>query len=152
MLQHDAFYTMKGYQINEDGQLSTAMEDYLEMISRLLKGNTVVRTGELAEQLHVTPSSASKMIQQLKQAGLIHTEKYSYIQLTKKGEKEGNYLLWRHDVIQNFLCALNHSEDELEQVEKIEHFLNKRTIKNLHALTTLLNTDHSDFLPDGEET
>lgn len=78
MLQHDAFYTMKGYQINEDGQLSTAMEDYLEMISRLLKGNTVVRTGELAEQLHVTPSSASKMIQQA-QTGWPHP--YRKIQL-----------------------------------------------------------------------
>jgi Mn-dependent transcriptional regulator len=132
------FYTLKGYQINMEAKLTYAMEDYLEMICRLMEQSAVVRIGELAEKLHVKPSSASRMMQQLKLAGYIQAEKYGYIRLTEKGRQAGDYLLYRHDVLQRFLCALNHSESELEQVEKIEHFLNKSTVENLNALTARL--------------
>lgn len=132
------FYTFKGYQSNEEKELSATMEDYLEMICRLLQENAVVRGGELAERLHVKPSSACKMIQQLNVAGYIHSEKYGYIILTEKGKIAGDYLLYRHDVLQRFLCLLNHSEDELEQVEKIEHFLAETTVRNLDALAACM--------------
>lgn len=129
---------MKGYQINEAAELTPAMEDYLEMICRLMEDCSVVRLGELAEGLHVKPSSASKMIRLLSETGYINAEKYGYILLTEKGRQAGNYLLYRHDVLQRFLCILNHSESELEQVEKIEHFFDKRTVENLDKLTAML--------------
>lgn len=44
-------------------------------------------------------------------------------------------------MIHRFLCALNHSDSELEQVEKIEHFLNPNTVKNLELLTTHLTEE-----------
>ncbi|HPE16802.1 MAG TPA: iron dependent repressor, metal binding and dimerization domain protein [Oscillospiraceae bacterium] len=132
------FYTMKGYQVNAPGELTPAMEDYLEMICRLLGQKEVVRIGELAERLHVRPSSTSKMIGLLKSAGYVDSEKYGYILLTEKGREAGNYLLYRHEVLRRFLCALNHTEDELEQVEKIEHFLDRSTVENLSALTARL--------------
>ena len=44
-----------------------------------------------------------------------------------------------HPVLNNFLCLLNNSHNELEQVEKIEHFLNKKTIDNLALLTKELH-------------
>ncbi len=106
----------------------------MEMISRLLQENKVVRIGELAYKLHVKPSSTSKMIRQLKAADYVDFENYGYISLTEKGRTKGDYLLYRHEVLHRFLCALNHTEDELEQVEKIEHFLNRTTVENLHVL------------------
>lgn len=135
------FYTLKGYQVNAPTELTPAMEDYLEMIYRLLQHREVVRIGELAGNLHVKPSSTSKMIQLLKAAGYVNSEKYGYICLTEKGRQEGEYLLYRHLVLQRFLCMLNHTEDELEQVEKIEHFFNRPTIKNLHSLTKKLEKE-----------
>ena len=36
MQEKDGFYTLKGYQANGAGELTSAMEDYLEMICRLL--------------------------------------------------------------------------------------------------------------------
>ena len=138
MIDTKGFYTMKGYQINEAAELTPAMEDYLEMICRLMEDCSVVRLGELAEGLHVKPSSASKMIRLLSETGYINAEKYGYILLTEKGRQAGNYLLYRHDVLQRFLCILNHSESELEQVEKIEHFFDKRTVENLDKLTATL--------------
>lgn len=138
MFDAKGFYTMKGYQINEEAELTPAMEDYLEMICRLMESHSVVRLGEVAEGLHVKPSSASKMIRLLSDTGYIDAEKYGCILLTKKGRQAGDYLLYRHDVLQRFLCKLNGSDDELEQVEKIEHFLDKRTITNLDLLIAQL--------------
>lgn len=129
------FYTLKGYQLNETNKLTASMEDYLEMICRILINTDVVRINELAEKLHVKPSSASKMVSNLKEAGYIDFEKYGYIVATKKGIEIGRYLLHRHDVLHKFLCMLNNTDNELDQVEKIEHFLNKSTIKNLEKLT-----------------
>ncbi len=135
MSDNEGFYTFKRYQLNDTGKLSSSMEDYLEMICRVLQRCDVVRINELAEKLHVKPSSASKMVSNLKQAGYIEFKKYGYIVATKKGMETGNYLLYRHDVLHDFLCAINHSDNELEQVEKIEHFINKSTIENLEKFT-----------------
>ncbi len=136
--QSDGFYTMKGYALNADGELTSAMEDYLEMISRLTRQNQSVRVSDLSKMLHVKAPSVTKMVQQLGQSGLIQAEKYRDIYLTDKGREIGNYLLYRHGVIHRFLCALNHSDNELEQAEKIEHFLNRTTVKNLELLTARL--------------
>lgn len=135
------FFTLKGYQLNEQLELTTAMEDYLEMICRIMKVNSRVKVSDLSKRLHVKPSSVTKMLQQLNQAEYIHTEKYGDIALTEKGHKTGAYLLYRHDVIHRFLCVLNGSDNELEQVEKIEHFLSQNTVKNLDLLTARLRRE-----------
>lgn len=44
----DGFYTMKGYALNADGEMTSAMEDYLEMIFRLAQQNQVVRVSDLS--------------------------------------------------------------------------------------------------------
>ena len=75
------------------------------------------------------------MVNNLKHLGYVTFEKYGYIKLTEEGSKTGAYLLYRHEVLHDFLCLLNNSENELEQVEKIEHFLNEKTIKNIKRIT-----------------
>lgn len=134
MKQTDGFYTIKGYALQTAGELTSAMEDYLEMIARIHKEGRRVRVRELSGRLHVKASSATKMVQQLVLTGFLEAEKYGDIVLTEKGLETGHYLLHRHDVVHRFLCLLNHSDNELEQVEKIEHFLDKRTIENLERL------------------
>jgi Mn-dependent DtxR family transcriptional regulator len=129
------FHTMKGYEINSQNELTPAMEDYLEMVCRLLNNQTYVRIGELSNKLHVKPSSATKIVQQLKALGYIKFEKYGHITLTEKGTNEGQYLLYRHNILHEFLCIINNSKNELEQVEKIEHFLNRKTIDNIKLIT-----------------
>ena len=139
------FYTLTGYQHREQAQITPAMEDYLEMIYRLSReeqpGGRVVRRRDIAEQLHVRPASASKMTAQLKELGYIEAQKYGYICLTDKGRDLGRYLLFRHEVLHRFLCLLNNSENELEQAEKLEHFLTRKTIGNLWHLTQRLEDE-----------
>jgi len=112
----DGFYTMKGYAVLEDGELTSAMEDYLEMIARIHGQGKSVRGNDLSRLLHVKASSVTKMVQQLAEVGLVTAEKYGVIVLTESGIKLGSYLLYRHNVLHSFLCLLNHSENELEQV------------------------------------
>ena len=139
------FYTQKGYELHNTDDLTASMEDCLEMICRMLKGQDIVRIQALSENLHVKPSSASKMVNALKERGYISFQKYGYLTATPKGLEVGEYLLYRHDILHKFLCLLNHSENELEQVEKIEHFINRETIENLHLLLEHLKSSTSFF-------
>ena len=122
------FYTMKGYERSASDEMTSSMEDYLEMVCRMEEEGEPIRVSSLAASLHVRPSSASKMLDNLRKAGYIDFKKYGSIMVTDKGYEEGRYLLHRHRVLQDFFCTLNHTEDELELVEKIEHFINHRTV------------------------
>ena len=128
------FYTLKGYSILEGKAITSSMEDYLEIIYRIHSTGEAVRINAISEMLHVKPSSASKMVDNLKKQGLVSSKKYGYITLTDIGIELGKYLLFRHDTIHRLLCYINQSENELEQVEKIEHFINSETVENISRL------------------
>ena len=136
------FYTQKGYQMRSQHALTGAMEDYLEMICRQAEADGCARIGLLAEGLNVRPSSASKMVYQLRTLGLVAFEKYGLIQPTEKGWSVGRWLLHRHEVLHRFFCMLNGSTDELELVEQVEHYLNEGTVRNLEALLERLEAHY----------
>lgn len=98
----DGFYTMKGYERSASDELTSSMEDYLEMVCRMEEEGEPIRVSSLAASLHVRPSSASKMLDNLKKAGYIDFKKYGSIMVTEKGYEEGRYLLHRHQVLQDF--------------------------------------------------
>lgn len=136
----EGFYTMKGYELVRRGLLTAAMEDYLEMICRMQAGGEgVVRVSALAASLHVKPSSASKMAGNLREKGLISFPRYGYITLTETGRSVGEYLLRRHELVNRLLCAINGTEEELEECEKIEHFLSPRTVMNIQGFLARKN-------------
>ena len=141
MNDKNGFYTMKGYELGEEGELTPAMEDYLEMICRISRIKGAVSISELAARLHVKPSSASKMVNNLKNRGYIGFEKYGSIIITDDGLEAGMYLLYRHSVLHEFLKTINGSDNELEQVEKIEHFINGATVESLEKLTLRIRAD-----------
>ena len=132
MSDQNEFYTLKGYSFMSDKKtITSAMEDYLEMIYRISSANQVVRIKQLSELLHVKPSSASKMAAALKEKGFLAFEKYGHITLTEMGKRMGKSLLYRHNLLHQFFCLINHSDNELTLVEKIEHFIDDNTIKNI---------------------
>ena len=122
------FRTLTGYRDAEKKKITSAMEDYLEMIFRMAGDGGAVRAGDLARRLHVTPPSATKMIANLAECGCVDTVRYGYVTLTEYGRCVGEYLMTRHDTVHRFLCHLNGTESELEQAEKIEHFILPRTL------------------------
>ena len=125
------FFTTRGYSRQEKREISHAMEDYLEMIYRYMQKNDYIRVNQLAAALNVQPPSASKMAAKLRDRGMIVFEPYDVIRLTQCGKELGSYLLHRHDILHRFLCMVNHTENELELVEKIEHHFNPEMVKNI---------------------
>jgi len=110
------------------------MEDYLEMIYRNSLKNKSIRIKDISVKLNVKPSSVSKMINKLKELGLVNFHKYGQITMTSLGIKKGSYLLYRHNILKRFFKLLNKDNYKLEQVEKIEHFIDPITIKNINDL------------------
>ena len=104
------------------------MEDYLEMIYRRKKEKITITS--LSIDLNVKKSSCSKMISKLKNLNLIYVQE-SHISLTEKGENIATYLYHRHQVLEAFLKKLNKQDFKLEQVEKIEHFVDEITLLNI---------------------
>ena len=136
------FFTLKGYARMEKSQITSAMEDYLEMIYRMHQEKRDLRITALAEALNVKPSSASRMVTNLARQELVSFEKYGIISLTEKGASLGGYLLFRHEILHRFFCYLNHSSCELEQVEKVEHFLDSQTIWNMKLFLEKHQNEH----------
>lgn len=128
------FHTPGGYRNLQHRAMTESMEDYLEMICRYAREEGFVRINALAGALNVRPSSASKMVSHLKEGGYVSFEKYGEIRPTEKGAAYGEYLLHRHHVLHRFFCLLNHSTDELDQTEQVEHFINPDTLAGLERL------------------
>ena len=136
------FRTSRGYQMlsQQEGALTSSMEDYLEMIYRACSQNGYSRVGKVSEMLHVKPSSASKMIFKLADMGYIDYDRYEIIQLTETGKKAGAALLRRHTIIEEFLGLIG-SPNSLEETELIEHSLSDTTVESLQVLIEYFRSD-----------
>ncbi len=134
VVDESSFYTIRGYNQLDHAVISHTMEDYLEMICRLAGQGKYVRVNQLASLLNVRPPSASKMAAKLRERGMVQFEPYGIIRLTQRGEETGAWLLHRHTVLHRLFCHINQSKDELELVERIEHFIDSRTIENIEKL------------------
>jgi len=132
--EEEEFFTFRELMKRDDDDLTASMEDYLEMVYRLSGNHGFTRVNELASALNVQPPSVSKMIQKLAEQGMVAYEKYGYIILTAKGKELGKELLYRHQVVEDFLKLLGVTEGLLEQTEMIEHTLNPQTLKELARL------------------
>lgn len=129
------FHTVRGYQMlsQQGGQITPAMEDYLEMIYRLCLKDGYSRVGRLSDLLHVKPSSASKMIFKLSELGYIKYDRYEIIFLTDKGKEAGEFLLKRHNTVENFLKLIGIT-DTLEETELLEHSFHPDAVVKLNSL------------------
>lgn len=147
MDKNQEFHTVRGYQLIEQAkkQLTSAMEDYLEMIYRNILTEGYMRINSLAELLHVKPSSATKMVQKLTELGFLKYEKYGIIFLTEQGRQIGEFLLKRHNIIEKFLENIGIGENLLVETELIEHNVSVSTMKSIELLNLYFG-EHPHFL------
>ncbi|NLK71721.1 MAG: DtxR family transcriptional regulator [Clostridiales bacterium] len=150
MAKNQVFRTVRGYQLlaQSNRLLSSAMEDYLEMIYRNAIEDGYVRMTSLSDMLHVKPPSATKMVQKLTQLGFLKYEKYGIIMLTELGKIAGEFLLKRHNTIEIFLRNIGVSEDALVETELMEHNIGDDTLKCIEIFNAFLlknNEFHKAF-------
>jgi Mn-dependent DtxR family transcriptional regulator len=149
---NNEFHTVRGYQLLEQNKkkLTSAMEDYLEMIYRNSLEEGYIRINLLAELLNVSAASASRMVQRLGELGLLNYKKYGIIILSESGKEIGKYLLERHYIIENFLKMISCEDDLLQQTELMEHNINPVTIHKINILSNFFS-ENKDIL-DGFRT
>lgn len=133
------FHTVRGYELIQDEHklLTSAMEDYLEMIYRETEKEEFIRLNYLADRLNVQASSATKMVQKLASLGYANYERYGIISLTAKGKDKGKYLLNRHKIIESFLQNIGVKENLLRETELIEHNISATTLVKIESLNQL---------------
>lgn len=127
-MKKEEYFTLTGYHQKQHNQISYAMEDYIEMIYRLTNNGEKLKLKDLAHHLHVSNPSASIMIKRLRALEIINSKE---LFLTEKGRNIGEYLLYRHNILICFFKWLNKKQYSLEQVEKVEHFMDPHTIDNI---------------------
>jgi Mn-dependent DtxR family transcriptional regulator len=115
-----------------------SMEDYIEQIYLLIDNKGYARVSDIADALSVHPSSVTKMVQKLDKDDYLVYEKYRGLILTAKGNKIGKRLVFRHDLLEQFLNLIGVKEENIyEDVEGIEHHLSWDSIDRIGDLVQL---------------
>lgn len=121
-----------------------SMEDYIEQIYLLIEEKGYARVSDIAESLKVHPSSVTKMVQKLDRDQYLNYEKYRGLVLTAKGKKVGKRLVYRHELLEQFLGIIGVNKDLIyDDVEGIEHHLSWDSIDRIGDLVQYFEEDES---------
>ncbi|KMK93549.1 transcriptional regulator MntR [Rossellomorea marisflavi] len=119
-----------------------SMEDYIEQIYLLIENKGYARVSDIAEALSVHPSSVTKMVQKLDKDDYLVYEKYRGLVLTPKGNKVGKRLVYRHELLEQFLTVIGVKDEHIyEDVEGIEHHLSWDSIDRIGDLVQYFEED-----------
>ena len=105
-------------------------EDYLEIVSDLIKKNGEARIVDIANKLDIAQSTANKTIKRLINSGFLYKEPYRSVFLTVEGQKLASNSKKRHQIAYNFLRKLGVSKRTASlDSEGIEHHVSHETIE-----------------------
>lgn len=114
-------------------------EDYLETIYNLEQESGFSRISDIAQHLKISKPSVTQMVQKMAEEGYLDYTPYSPLQLTAKGQKIGQDIAERHQVLSEFLTLLDIPPDIQEKdIHGIEHYLSPVTFERLKKVTLFL--------------
>lgn len=109
-----------------------SLEDYLEVIYKLKTEKGCARISDISSSLKVKKPSVTEMVQKLSKEGFVIYKPYQNVELTTKGERLAKAVLYRHNLLINFLKIIGIDEEIAEEDAcKIEHSLHPETVKRL---------------------
>lgn len=119
-----------------------SMEDYLERIYILIEEKGYARVSDIAEALEVHPSSVTKMVQKLDKSEYLVYERYRGLILTAKGNKIGKRLVYRHELLEEFMSIIGVDKEHIyHDVEGIEHHLSWDAIDRIGDVVQYFNEE-----------
>ena len=117
-------------------------EDYLEIVSDLIKKNGEARIVDIANKLDIAQSTANKTIKRLINSGFLYKEPYRSVFLTVEGQKLASNSKKRHQIVYNFLRKLGVSKRTASlDSEGIEHHVSPETLEVFKKLTKKLEKE-----------
>lgn len=87
-------------------ELSSSLEDYLEVILELVEQHSVARVKDIAEKLGVKRSSVTIALRNLSDRALVNYAPYSVITLTPEGESIARCVSRKHRVLKEFFMEV----------------------------------------------
>ena len=119
-------------------------ENYLEAILSLHERNGLVRSIDIANELHFSKPSVSVAMKKLRESGYIEMDKDGFISLLPAGEEIASRIYERHKLLTRFFIRLG-VDPEVAAADacKVEHDLSDETFQKIkeHASTGELPGD-----------
>ena len=133
--------------MEENCELSSSLEDYLEAIVDIENRASVVRVKDVAEQLNVKRSSVSAALQTLAEKGLVDYSPYSVISLTHNGRGIANCICNRHKVLKELFVKLFDVEQDIAEKYAcaMEHGMKAPIYRGMSGLLNLIEKDSDLF-------
>ena len=117
----------------EDHTLETAA-DYAEAVELISQQKGECRLRDLAELFQISNASAHRAIGRLKRIGLMESEPYGPIRLTKKGLVLASHSQGMHQLVVDFLIAIGVPRASAEiDAEGLEHHISVDTERAFRA-------------------
>ena len=112
-------------------------ENYLEAILSLHERHGLVRSIDIANELHFSKQSVSVAMNKLRESGYIEMDKDGFISLLPSGEEIARRIYERHKLLTQFFIRLG-VDPEVAAADacKVEHDLSEETFQKMkeHAL------------------
>ncbi len=123
------------------GRLTESLEDYLEVIFRLLQSQKVVRVRDIARVKSVKTSSVISALQRLDREGLLDYRQREYVDLTEEGRSLGFRLYQRHTFLKRFLTDFLQVDPEAAERDAclIEHSISVETLERISSMAQFLS-------------
>ncbi len=113
--------------------ISSAMQDYLEVILELSEKVESVRVTDIASRLNIAKASVTQAVSGLKGMGLVAQERYGLVQLTRTGREEAIKVRNRHRTLRKFLVEILGVDYRIAEKDAclMEHVVSPQTMEKL---------------------
>lgn len=127
--KNSSISSVRAYKRTRSDHARELAEDYVELIDDLIRDSGEARAVEIARRLGVSTVTVTNTIGRLKRNGLVTSEPYRAIFLTREGKRLADAARRRHKLVLDFLMAIGVPAADAEvDAEGIEHHLSLPTL------------------------
>ncbi|ELF75984.1 manganese-binding transcriptional regulator MntR [Escherichia coli] len=127
---------VEGFRQVREAHRRELIDDYVELISDLIREVGEARQVDMAARLGVSQPTVAKMLKRLATMGLIEMIPWRGVFLTTEGEKLAQESRERHQIVENFLLVLGVSpEIARRDAEGMEHHVSEETLDAFRLFT-----------------
>ena len=127
---------VEGFRQVREAHRRELIDDYVELISDLIREVGEARQVDMAARLGVSQPTVAKMLKRLATMGLIEMIPWRGVFFTGVGEKLAQESRERHQIVENFLLVLGVSpEIARRDAEGMEHHVSEETLDAFRLFT-----------------
>ena len=127
---------VEGFRQVREAHRRELIDDYVELISDLIREVGEARQVDMAARLGVSQPTVAKMLKRLATVGLIEQIPWRGVFLTPEGERLAQESRERHQIVESFLLVLGVSpEIARRDAEGMEHHVSEETLECFRHFT-----------------